>query len=153
MPLGAPGARLQQADRQTAGLHFYGAKQDDRLDGIALRKALGAGDHVAETRRDEDTLPGAILAGAHGSSRGRGNLGAIEAALSQVPVDLLVGLLEKAEQQVLDTQVVMIVVAALLFGGPENAARSRAESGEYRQSYIAHDGEKKMNVDGRGGRI
>ena len=48
----------------------------------------------------------------------------------QLRFDRRIVLVEQCEEHVLDAHVVVVVVAALLFGGPQDAPRCRAKTGK-----------------------
>ncbi len=94
--------------------------------GAALRQL----DNFSNARRNEDAFPRAVIAHTEGPLDLSVDIRSDDVPFAQTGFNLCVLLFEQCEQHMFGTDVIVIVVAALLLGGAKNAARCRAEMRE-----------------------
>jgi hypothetical protein len=102
---------------------------DARLAGIAL----GQTDDLTHARRHEDPFPEPVFSCAQVTPDVRMELARVDTVGVQIAEDLRIPFFEQGYHQVLCTDVVVIMIAALLLGRAQHAQRCRTESLEQRQ--------------------
>src|SRR5579863_8755130 len=102
---------------------------------------LGEGNDLADARRHEDALPEPLLACTERAADLGVQFAHVDTVAVEIVKDLRVAFFEQRYHQVLGTDVILIVVAALLLGGAEHAPRCRAKLSEQRYPFNATSSE------------
>jgi hypothetical protein len=116
---GAP----QNLGRQAAALGAQGFKDIVGADLSIAGAFLRQGEDLADARRHEDSLPYSVLTRTERSANLGVHLAHVNALCFERAENRAVAFLEERDQQVFGADVVVAMVAALLFGYPKNAPR------------------------------
>ena len=113
----------QNIGSQASALGPQGVEQVDRLHVIVARLLFGQTYDFTDPRRYENTFPRAVFAGSESASSLRVNVGRIDAVRTQTLEHRRVVLFQQCDQQMLGTDVVVVMIAALLFGCTQDPPR------------------------------
>jgi hypothetical protein len=92
-------------------------QQVDGLNQLVARDLTGSLDDRAHAWGKQDTLPEAIFAGAQGAPEAGIRIARTDPQLRQASLDLPIVLFQQGDEQMLDTDVVMISIPAFLLRG------------------------------------
>lgn len=106
----------QDLCRHAAAFGLNRFEQIERLDGPAACLLFGNCNDLPDARRNEDTLPEAVLAGSQRTPNLGMHFARVDSFSAQTIGYRAVGLFQQRNQQMFDADVVMVVIAALLFG-------------------------------------
>lgn len=117
----------QNLGGQTAALRLDRFQQVQRLDRLLAGDIARKRDDFADARRDEDAFPQPVFAGSERAAHFGVHLAYVDSLGFQTLGNAGVMLLEQSDEQMFDSDIVMVVIAALLFGGAQYAPRGWAE--------------------------
>ena len=98
-----------------------------RIDRAIARQLAGQRNNFTDPRRHQNAFPETIFAGSKRAARFRMNLAYVDVLGGKALGNSAVMLFEQCNEQMFDTDVIVVVVPALLFGGAKNASGGWAE--------------------------
>src|SRR5579862_3545873 len=117
----------QDLGRQAAALGPKCFKEVVRSDLAVARGLLGEGDDLSQARRHEDSFPHAVVAGSKRAAHFRVDFANVDPGRVQPMENRRIALFKQGDQQVLGTNVIVTVIAALLLGYTKHAPRGGIE--------------------------
>ena len=113
----------QDLGSEAAALGVNRLEHIQRLHGAVARLLFSEGHDFSNPGRHKDSFPQPVFARAERAANFSVNFGRVDTFATQSLANRTIGLLEQCDEQMFDSDVIVVMITALLFGSAQHAPR------------------------------